>query len=79
MGKDNIRITSLKLQNGNVSNSVIARSKDLILVPEPEMHNHKNHVDESNFKSNHESPMVDDKEVNFEENKYNIIMNKLIL
>lgn len=71
MEKDNITstITSPKLQNGHVSNSVIARSKDLILVPEPEMHNHKNHVDESSFKSNHESSiLIDDKEVNLEEN-----------
>ncbi|XP_071577076.1 glycerol-3-phosphate acyltransferase 4 isoform X5 [Temnothorax nylanderi] len=55
-------VTSPKMQNGNVSNSVIARSKDLILVPEPEMHNHKNQVDESSLKNNHESSIIDDKE-----------------
>ena len=57
-------ITSPKMQNGNVSNSVIARSKDLILVPEPEMHNYKNHVNESSLKNNHKSSIIDDKEVN---------------
>lgn len=36
-----------KMQNGVLGNSVIARSKHLILVPEPEMQNHKNHVEES--------------------------------
>lgn len=61
-------ITSPKMQNGNVSNSVIARSKDFILVPEPEMHNHKNYVDESNLKNNHEQPMIDAKKVNLEKN-----------
>jgi len=55
-------ITSSKMQNGNVS-SVIARSKDLILVPEPEKHNHKNHVDESSLKNDHEPSMINDKEV----------------
>ncbi|XP_025986549.1 glycerol-3-phosphate acyltransferase 3 isoform X1 [Solenopsis invicta] len=40
---------SPKMQNGNVSNSVIARSKDLILVPEPEMQNQN--ADESKLKS----------------------------
>lgn len=59
--------TSPKIQNGNVSNSVIARSKDLILVPEPEMHNHKNHVHESSLENNHESSMIDDKEVNLQD------------
>ncbi|XP_012172374.1 glycerol-3-phosphate acyltransferase 3 isoform X4 [Bombus affinis] len=34
------------MQNG-VSSSVIARSTDLILVPEPEMQNHKNHLEET--------------------------------
>ncbi|XP_011693565.1 PREDICTED: glycerol-3-phosphate acyltransferase 3 isoform X2 [Wasmannia auropunctata] len=55
-------MTSPKMQNGNVSNSVIARSKDLILVPEPEMQNHKSHVDESSLKNDHEPSMMDDKE-----------------
>ncbi|XP_018316427.1 glycerol-3-phosphate acyltransferase 3 isoform X2 [Mycetomoellerius zeteki] len=57
-------ITSPKMQNGNVSNSVIARSKDLILVPEPEMHNHKNHVNESSLKNNCNPSIIDDKEDN---------------
>jgi len=55
-------ITSFKMQNGNVS-SVIARSKDLILVPEPEMQNHKNHVEESSLKNDHEPSMINNKEV----------------
>ncbi|XP_018346457.1 PREDICTED: glycerol-3-phosphate acyltransferase 3 isoform X1 [Trachymyrmex septentrionalis] len=55
-------ITSPKMQNGNVSNSVIARSKDLILVPEPEMHNHKNHINESSLKNDHKPSIIDDKE-----------------
>lgn len=56
-------ITSLKAQNGCVGNSVIARSKDLILVPEPDAHNHKNHVDEANL-TNDQTSTIDDKEVN---------------
>ncbi|KAL6429805.1 hypothetical protein ACFW04_007589 [Cataglyphis niger] len=43
--------TSTKTENGCAGNSVIARSKDFILVPEPEMHNHKNHVQESNLRN----------------------------
>lgn len=39
--------TEHKIQNGVLGNNVIARSKDLILVPEPEMQNHKNHLEES--------------------------------
>ncbi|XP_033324621.1 glycerol-3-phosphate acyltransferase 4 isoform X2 [Megalopta genalis] len=39
--------TSHKGQNGVLGNNVIARSKDLILVPEPEMQNHRNHLEES--------------------------------
>ncbi|KAG5319760.1 GPAT4 acyltransferase, partial [Pseudoatta argentina] len=55
-------IISPKMHNGNVSNSVIARSKDLILVPEPEMHNHKNHVNESSLKNDHKLSIIDHKE-----------------
>lgn len=55
MGK-NSTITSTKAQNGCAGNSVIARSKDFILVPEPEMHNHKNHVEESNLKNDQQEP-----------------------
>ncbi|XP_028045229.1 glycerol-3-phosphate acyltransferase 3 isoform X1 [Monomorium pharaonis] len=49
-----------KMQNGNVSNSVIARSKDLILVPEPEMHshNHENNDDELNLKNDKKPSMI---------------------
>lgn len=61
-------ITSPKIQNGNVSNSVIAKAKDLILVPEPEMQNHKTHVDESSIGNNHESSVMDHKEVILEGN-----------
>lgn len=35
-----------KQQNGAIGNSVIARSKDLILVPEPEMQNHDEEEEE---------------------------------
>lgn len=55
--------TSPKAQNGCVGNSVIARSKDLILVPEPDTHNHKNHADETNLTDDHKSSTIDDKEV----------------
>ncbi|KMQ98257.1 glycerol-3-phosphate acyltransferase 3-like isoform 3 protein [Lasius niger] len=48
MGK-NSTVTSTKAQNGCAGNTVIARSKNFILVPEPEMHNHKNDVEESNL------------------------------
>lgn len=34
-----------KTQNGVVGNSVIARSKDLILVPEPEVQNQKEQLE----------------------------------
>lgn len=60
-------ITSPKVQNGNVGNSVIAKAKDLILVPEPEMQNHKTHV-ESSIGNNHESSVMDNKEVILKEN-----------
>ncbi|XP_076651247.1 glycerol-3-phosphate acyltransferase 4 isoform X2 [Halictus rubicundus] len=45
--KHNSMGPSHKGQNGVLGNSVIARSKDLILVPEPEMQNHRNHLEES--------------------------------
>ncbi|KZC13082.1 Glycerol-3-phosphate acyltransferase 3 [Dufourea novaeangliae] len=38
--------TEQKHQNGVLGNSVIDRSKELILVPEPEMQNHRNHLEE---------------------------------
>jgi glycerol-3-phosphate O-acyltransferase 3/4 len=63
MEKD-VTVISPKTQNGCVGNSVIARSKDLILVPEPEAQNHKNHIDESKPKNNHKTSTIDDKEVN---------------
>jgi glycerol-3-phosphate O-acyltransferase 3/4 len=37
-----------KNQNGAIGNSVIARSKDLILVPEPEMQNHNDDSEMTN-------------------------------
>ncbi|XP_017764972.1 PREDICTED: glycerol-3-phosphate acyltransferase 3-like [Eufriesea mexicana] len=43
--------TENKMQNGMLSNNVIARSTDLILVPEPEMQNHKNHLEETKAES----------------------------
>ncbi|CAL7938546.1 unnamed protein product [Xylocopa violacea] len=43
--------TENKMQNGVLSNNVIARTKDLILVPEPEMQNHKNHLEETKGES----------------------------
>ncbi|XP_076759003.1 glycerol-3-phosphate acyltransferase 4 isoform X3 [Xylocopa sonorina] len=45
--------TESKMQNGV---SVIARTKDLILVPEPEMQNHKNHLEETKGESSPQSP-----------------------
>lgn len=62
----NSTITSTKAENGCAGNSVIARSKDFILVPEPEMHNHKNHVQESNLKNDQQKTSTIDevKEVN---------------
>ncbi|XP_003696047.1 glycerol-3-phosphate acyltransferase 4 isoform X1 [Apis florea] len=39
--------TENDMQNGMLSSNVIARSTDLILVPEPEMQNHKNHLEET--------------------------------
>lgn len=56
----NSTVTSAKTQNGCVGTTVIARSKDLILVPEPEMHNHVN----EDFKTDRkDSTTIDDKEV----------------
>ncbi|XP_076241011.1 glycerol-3-phosphate acyltransferase 4 [Calliopsis andreniformis] len=43
----NLMNAEQKVQNGVLGNNVIARSKDLILVPEPEMQNHRNQVEES--------------------------------
>ncbi|XP_076164850.1 glycerol-3-phosphate acyltransferase 4 isoform X3 [Ptiloglossa arizonensis] len=50
--------TECKVQNGVLSNSVIARSKDLILVPEPEMQNHRNHLKESTAEETQTSTTV---------------------
>lgn len=65
MGK-NSTVTSTKAQNGCAGNTVIARSKNFILVPEPEMHNHKNDVEESNLTNEQqETSTIDEvKEVN---------------
>lgn len=56
MGK-NSTITSKKAQNGCAGNLVIARSKDFILVPEPEMHNH---IEESNLKNDQQETSIDE-------------------
>ncbi|XP_066581595.1 glycerol-3-phosphate acyltransferase 3 isoform X3 [Prorops nasuta] len=42
----NLKQPEKKLQNGTAGNNVIARSKDLILVPEPVMQNNIDHIDE---------------------------------
>lgn len=61
----NSTIASTKAQNGCAGNSVIARSKDFILVPEPEMHNYKNPIEESNLKNDQQETSIDEiKEVN---------------
>lgn len=65
----NSTVTSFKMQNGSVGNTVIARSKDLILVPEPEAQNHKNHIDESKLENNCEVSTINNKEVRFIEQK----------
>lgn len=44
--KDEAGKTEKKMQNGQIGNFVIARSKDLILLPEPEMQNHNNQEEE---------------------------------
>lgn len=57
----NSTVTSTKAQNGCAGNLVIARSKDLILVP-PEMHDH---VEESNLKNDQQETSIDEvKKVN---------------
>lgn len=54
--------SSGKTQNGSVGNTVIARSKDSILVPDAE--NQKNHVEKTKLKNDDEtSSTVDGKEV----------------
>lgn len=61
----NSTVTSTKTQNGCAGNSVIARSKDFILVPEPETHNHESHIEESNLKNDQQETSIDKvKEVN---------------
>lgn len=67
----NSTVTSTKTENGCVGNTVIARSKDLILVPEPEMHNNKNPINE-NIKTDHETATIDDKEVDLGGEKYQL-------
>ncbi|CAK9824599.1 Glycerol-3-phosphate acyltransferase 3-like [Anthophora retusa] len=39
--------TENKMQNGVLSSNVIARSKGLIMMPEPEVQNHKNYLEET--------------------------------
>ncbi|XP_015191182.1 PREDICTED: glycerol-3-phosphate acyltransferase 3 [Polistes dominula] len=55
-----------QLQNGIVSNNqVIARSTDLILLPEPDMQNNKNHTDEyTNEKTEELSKDIDNSKEN---------------
>lgn len=65
----NSTLTASKMQNGSLGNTVIARSKDLILVPEPEAQNHKNHIDESKPENNRELSTMNNKEVKFIERK----------
>lgn len=62
--ESNSTVSSSKMQNGSVGNTVIARSKDLILVPQPEMQNHKNHIEETKLKNDHETSTIAGKEVN---------------
>ncbi|XP_053977893.1 glycerol-3-phosphate acyltransferase 3 isoform X3 [Hylaeus volcanicus] len=54
--------TKRKMQNGVLGNTVIARSKDLILVPEPETQNHKNDLEESKAETSETSAFVDKNE-----------------
>ncbi|XP_043247971.1 glycerol-3-phosphate acyltransferase 3 isoform X1 [Colletes gigas] len=50
--------TECKLQNGVPSNNVIARSKDLILVPGPEMQNPRNNLEESTIEKSQTSTTI---------------------
>ncbi|XP_034179269.1 glycerol-3-phosphate acyltransferase 4 isoform X1 [Osmia lignaria lignaria] len=51
--------TENKMQNGVLSNrTVIARSKDLIFVPEPEMQNQRNHLEETKAENSQTSTTV---------------------
>ncbi|KAG8033857.1 hypothetical protein G9C98_008338 [Cotesia typhae] len=52
-----------KFKNGSLGNTVIARSRDLILVPEPE-HKNKNNEDKSSKKNPQTDDDVNDKEKN---------------
>lgn len=65
----NSTVTSSKMQNGSLGNTVIARSKDLILVPQPDAQNHKNHIDESKLENNCKVSTVNNKEVKSTEQK----------
>lgn len=62
----NATTTFSDTQDGSLGNTVIARS-DLILVPEPDVQNHKNHVDKSELgSSDHPLSTINDndKQVN---------------
>ena len=60
----NIVMKKTKTQNGSVGNSVIARSKDFILLPDPDAQNQKNNV--ANSKTGHLTQDVgNEKQVNF--------------
>ncbi|XP_003424470.1 glycerol-3-phosphate acyltransferase 3 isoform X3 [Nasonia vitripennis] len=58
--KPNFSKADKKTQNGAIGNSVIARSKDLILVPEPEMQNHEVE-DEANPENGADNEMYNNK------------------
>ncbi|XP_032676193.1 glycerol-3-phosphate acyltransferase 3 isoform X5 [Odontomachus brunneus] len=67
-------VTSSKMQNGSVGNTVIARSKDLILVPEPEAQNHKNHIDESKLENNCEMSTINNDEDSFNQKNSFVVL-----
>ncbi|XP_032676192.1 glycerol-3-phosphate acyltransferase 3 isoform X4 [Odontomachus brunneus] len=70
----NSMVTSSKMQNGSVGNTVIARSKDLILVPEPEAQNHKNHIDESKLENNCEMSTINNDEDSFNQKNSFVVL-----
>ncbi|XP_011153592.2 glycerol-3-phosphate acyltransferase 3 isoform X3 [Harpegnathos saltator] len=69
----NSTVTASKMQNGSLGNTVIARSKDLILVPEPEAQNHKNHINESKLENNCEVSTINNKEDSLRKNSFEVL------
>ncbi|XP_046825501.1 glycerol-3-phosphate acyltransferase 3-like isoform X1 [Vespa crabro] len=60
-----------QIQNGIMSNNqVIARSTDLILLPEPEMQNNKNHIDE------HTNEKIEEISKDIDSNKENTLIRR---